>query len=327
MLRFFQSAHLSRYLFIITLAAIYWIPTFVVQTNYSGEQLPFFKTGLWLCGNNYFLLLTVAFVITLFSALAFNQICSESGITERISTLGGFLFIVLASSESFFTIMSPFISITFILLLLIKLLYAIPHANDKIPLAFNSGFLVSLASLCYSQTIFLILVIWIAFYIHRSANWRNFVVSFIGLATPILFLFVWYFWTDQLNVFVGLWHNLFKVGNASKIIELPYPDLTVLIGSLLLVIVAILKIFSGLREKSINLRRNLMITFYFFIVVLCMVFFSGQTEELQLFVIPSAIFLAHAFNKTSKQRIPNLVLTILLLLIFLNQYSKLMILF
>lgn len=324
MVSYFQSGYLSRYLFIFFLAAIYWVPSFIIQTIYSGESLPAFNGLLWLCGNNYYISLTLAFFIIIFSALAFNHLCSDYGISEKVSTLGGFLFIVLSSSQTFFTTMSPFVIITFILLVLIRFLYAIPESNNQISLSYNSGLLVGFAALFYTQTIFLLLVIWIALYIHRSDSWRNYIVAIIGVTTPILFAFIWYFWTDRFEDFLNLWINLTQSGDLNQFLEMDVLNMVISVFIFLFVLFAILRVLAGLREKSINLRRNLMITFYFFVAIVLMVLFSAQPEGIYLFVIPSSILLVQTLNKPPKERLINLTLSILVLLIFINQYSKLL---
>lgn len=323
MVRFFQSAYLTRYIVIFFLTAIFWIPTFIVKTTFLGESLPTFEAFLWLLGNNFYVSTSLAFLITLTSALAFNQLCSEFGISDRVSTIGGFLFVLLASSSSFFTAMLPFIPATFILLLLLRNLFSIPHADKQIPLAFNSGFLIGFAALFYTQIAFLILVVWIALYVHRAESWRSYIVSTIGLASPFLFAFVWYFWTDQLNDFVSLWVNLFKIGDLTQFIEMSYLNMASAIIIFFFVLYAMLKVLASLREKSINLRRNLMISFYFFVIVVLMVLLSGQPEGMYLFVLPSAILLVQTLNKPSRERFVNMVLTLLILLILVTQYSKL----
>jgi hypothetical protein len=323
MVRFFQSAYLTRYLVIFFLAAIYWIPTFIVKTTFVGESLPVFNAFLWLLGNNFYVSTILAFLITLSSALALNQLCSEFGISDKVSTLGGFLFILLASSSSFFTTMLPFIPATFLLLLLLRNLFSIPHANNPIPLAYNSGFLVGFAALFYTQIALLIMVVWIALYIHRAESWRSYVVSTIGLASPFLFAFVWYFWTDQLNDFISLWVNLFKVGNLNSFIEMSYLNMAGAIIIFFFVLYAMLNVLAGLREKSINLRRNLMISFYFFVIVVLMVLLSGQPEGMYLFVLPSSILLVQTLNKPPRERLVNMVLILLVFLLLATQYSKL----
>jgi hypothetical protein len=323
MVRFFQSAYLTRYLIIFFLAAIYWIPSFIVEPTFDGDSLPVFEAVLWLLGNNFYITTSVAFLITLTSALAFNQLCSEFGISDKVSTMGGFLFVLLASSGTTFTTMLPFIPATFILLLLLRHLFSIPHSAGPIPLAYNSGFLVGLAALFYTQIALLILVVWIALYVHRAESWRSYVVSTIGLASPFLFAFVWYFWTDQLDVFISLWIELFKVGDLNRFIEMSYFDMGVAILIFFFVLSAMLNVLAGLRERSINLRRNLMISFYFFVVVVFMVLIGGQPEGMYLFILPSGILLVQTLNKPSKERLANIVLTLLVFLILVSHYAKL----
>jgi len=323
MVRFFQSAYLSRYLLILLLAILFWTPTFITGTAFTGDSMPTFNLLLWVFAENFYTATAFALLLTLISALALNQICSEFGISEKVSTLAGFLFIVLSSSAGNFTTMSPFIPATFLLILLVRYLYSIPHNKNLIALAYNSGLLVGLAALFYTQIAFLILVVWIANYIHRSDTWRSYVVSVIGLATPFIFAFVWYFWTDRTSDFAELWINNTKLGNINQFLQMGMMDIITSAYIFVVVFFTMLNVLAGLREKNINLRRNLMITFYFFIITVLLVIFSAKPEGMYLFIIPSVILLVQALNKPSKERLLNFILSILILLVLINQCSKL----
>lgn len=327
MIRYFQSGYLSRYIVIFILAIIFWIPSFIVQTNSEGISLPFYQLLSWLTGNNYYILTSLAFSIILFSSLIINNLCTETGISAKISMLGSFLFIVVASALTFYTEMSPFIWINLLLLLMLRLLYFFPASNNHIADSFNAGFLVGVASLFFTQIIFFIILVWMAFFIHRSGSWRNYLVALIGAFSPNVFALIWYLWNDRTDEFINLWSNLFDYSGISAFLQMIKMDSVVLIFLVAVVIFSIFISYPSLWKKSINLSRNLQITLYFFLFSILIVFLSGNVSSIQLFIIPSSIILVHSFNELKRGRLANILLTVFIGLIIVNQFLKLIVLF
>jgi hypothetical protein len=304
-----------------------WIPSFIVHTNFEGTSLPFYKLLAWLAGNNYYLLMVAAFLIIIFSALIINNLCSENGISAKVSLLGGFLFIVVASALTFYTGMSPFIWANLLLLLLLRLLYLFPSSTNHIVLSYNAGFLAGVASLFFTQLFLFIVVIWMAFLIHRSGSWRNYFVALTGALTPVLFLFTWYFWNDQTDMIVTLILGFFDFPGFIAFLQMNKLDIALLIILTVLVIFSVFRSVPQLRKKNINLRRNLQITLYFFIFSVLIIFLTGKVNSFQLIVIPSSIILVHTLSNLKKGRWANIVLTVFISLIIVNQFMKLLVLF
>ena len=327
MIRYFQSGYLSRYIVIFILAIVFWTPSFIVQTNSEEISLPFYQLLSWLAGNNYYILISVAFSIILFSSLIINYLCTEIGISAKISMLGSFLFIIVASALTFYTEMSPFIWVNILLLLMLRLLYFFPASNNHIADSFNAGFLVGVASLFFTQAILFIFLIWMAFFIHRSGSWRNYLVALIGAIMPHIFALTWYFWNDRTDEFINLWSNLFDYSGLSAFLQMTNMDSIILVVLVALVIFSVLHSFSKLWKKSINLRRNLQITLYFFIFSVLIILLTGKVNSFQLIVIPSSIILVHSFNELKRGRLVNILLTVFIGLIIVNQFLKLIVLF
>ena len=327
MIRYFQSGYLSRYIVIFILAVVFWTPSFIVQTNSGGISLPFYQLLSWIAGNNYYILISVAFSIVLFSSLIINYLCTEIGISAKISMLGSFLFIIVASALTFYTEMSPFIWVNLLLLLMLRLLYFFPASNNHIADSFNAGFLVGVASLFFAQAILFVFLIWMAFFIHRSGSWRNYLVALIGAIMPHIFALTWYFWNDRTDEFINLWSNLFDYSGLSAFLQMNTMDSIVLIFLAVLVIFSMFHSFSKIRKKSINVRRNLQITLYFLLFSILIVFLSGNVSSIQLFIVPSSIILVHSFNELKRGRLVNILLTVFIGLIIVNQFLKLIVLF
>jgi len=327
MIRYFQSGYLSRYIVILFLALVLWIPSFIVHTNFEGTSLPFYQLLTGLAGNIYYLLMVIAFLIIIFSALVINNLCAETGISAKVSLLGGFLFIVVASALTFYIEMSPFIWVNLLLLLLLRLLYLFPSSTNHIALSYNAGFLVGAASLFFTQLFLFIVVIWMAFFIHRSSSWRNYAVALIGALTPFVFLFTWYFWIDQTDEFVMLALRFFDFSGFSAFLQMNKLDIALLVILTVLVIFSVFQSFPHLRKKNINLRRNLQITLYFIILSVLIILLTGKVNSFQLIVIPSSIILVHTFSNLKKGRWANIVLTVFISLIIVNQFLKLLVLF
>lgn len=323
MLKYFQAAYISRYIVILFVAILLWAPSLILPTSLDLINPSVSESTWWSFVLNEYFLTIVAFVIVLLSGLFVNQVATENGLTGRISVLPLFLFILLASSLLGFTNANQFVLVNLLLILIFRLLFSIPNTDNQIPVIFNASFLLGISSLFYSQLLILLLLIWVSLIIHRSNNWRNYSASIIGLALPYLFLFTWYFWNDQTNLFTAIWSDLFTI---SPVWNMAYGIMDIIISFVLLILVffSFINAVSSLTEKSINLRRNLIIVSYSTVLIFIIIlFFHSYTSTGLLMAVPSALLMANHFNHLRKHKLINIILGFLLFAIFINQYLRL----
>lgn len=322
MLSSFRNAYLFHYLVGSMFIVLCWLPTFFMPHDIVAAEIfssdSIIKTGF----SNLLLLNILALLVTLVSALVMNYIITEYGITGKLMTMGIFFYSWLSVAISTFTVMNPFILINFFLFFFIRNLFRLPNEENPVPTIFNAAFMLSLASLYFFKIIFLIVIIWVALFIHRNSAWRNFATSLIGLVVPYVFIFTWYFWSDQLNDF--LLNFSVKVSFIiNKALNISTLDFIILSYTAIFLVIGVLKTLARLNEKNINLRRNLIISIYYlFATIVIFVLFAPDSGAALIIVIPAGTLMANAYYDLRNFKWYNMAFGILLLLILTNQYLK-----
>lgn len=320
MLKFFNTGHFSRYLAAFVLLALFWLPAFLYPVAYnSAAELLFLFLSNLIDVNPYFTLVS-ALLISIFSALLINQLATDFEFSSRFSSLAMFFFILISSAMPVFFTLNPIILANVFILFLLKNIFQFPTSSAAIPVAFNSGLLVGVASLFFPPLLILLFFLWGAIYIHRLTEWRNFIASLIGIIMPYLFLFTWFLWNGAVleNAFHLFEEYLFIRG-----FELASFSFNYLIIIFLLIIVAFsaMNTLGHLREKNINLRRNLIITIWYLAFVLALSWYYAKImEAILLIAIPAALLLANSTSQSKKLKFLSIVIYVLLGLIIVNLY-------
>ena len=81
--------------------------------------------------------------------------------------------------------------INFILLLSYRRIYSLRTQKDVKEKLFDSAFWIGIATLIYSWSIFLMILVFLAAYIFEKWTWRNAIIPIIGFLTPVLIYFAY----------------------------------------------------------------------------------------------------------------------------------------
>jgi len=320
MIRFFSTGYLSRYLLLLLFGLVIWMPSLLFPVSYSGISSYAYNQILFLTAQNIYVVTSISFVLTLITAFLLNQFAINNGLSAKVSTLIALIYLLLTSSmvEEFHN--NPVVWINFILVFVLGNLMQLPYVSNNIPVVFNASFLIGVASLFYSPLVFLVLFIWMAIIIHRLITLRNIIVSLVGIILPYVFLLTWFFYKD---ILLEESYVLFDSLNfdLAPFFLTDIIDIVVSIILLTLTIISIMGIAGRLNEKNINLRRNLIITmFYVFIAFFIFLFFSKSLISTLLMSIPAALIIGHWLSCIKKTRWYNIALSLVMVLIILNQY-------
>ena len=320
MIRYFNTGYISRYLIIIFLAVILWIPAIIFPVIYSGIVSFGYNIIVNLFNNNHIFLTTFSLILTLFTAVLLNYFSIESGIIGKVSTLVMAVFIILSASQtgSFFN--NPIIWVNIIMVFVWVNLMRLPDSDKKITVIFNASFLIGLASLFYSQLIFMFLLVVVAIFIHQVVSMRHLLVTIVGVITPYFFLLTLFFYTDTL---LEESYNLFNALQIS--IQFPFPitilNLVVFFILAALIVLSSIGLMGRLNEKNINTRRNLLITVAYLILGFLIIFlFKSTTNFYLVLTVPSAILVSYWLSTVQNTIWYNRSLYLILLLVVINQY-------
>ncbi len=296
------------------------MPSLIFPTAYSGiSSYAFNQIACITCQNTY-LQTFLSFIIILITTLLLNKIAVDGGLTTKTSTLIALLYIMLTSSILSNAHNNPVIYINLIAVFILANMMSLSYTKNTIPAIFNASLLLGIASLFYSQLVFLILFIWLAIIIHRLVAWRNFAVTIIGITVPYIFALTWFFFTNSLledsyQLFYSLHINIAPVFFTNPI------DVSISVIMVGLIIISTFGVLGNLNEKNINLRRNITIIIYYgIIMILILVLFSKSTISSLLLCIPAAMILGYWLSGIKNTKWYNIALVSSLILIILNQY-------
>jgi hypothetical protein len=324
MLQYFQSAYLNRYLVLFTFALICWLPELYAQTG-PEVGLNAILTIPILHGTAYYIALALAFTVTITAALLTNQIASDSGFSNRISTISLMLFVLFSSSLVSFTNIQVFILINLLLVFFVRLVFLIPVSQTLPFVSYNATLLVGLASLFFTPAAYLVVLLWIALLIHRAADLRSFLTSILGLLTPYFFTFLYFFWYGRIDELFTTFTDIINI-NVAFLLSFDIFTYIILIIFVFLTLISAFQATAKLTEKNINHRRNLMILLYFLIFMALIVGMFGKVaSSFLLLAVPISLVVSQSLKETRKSRIYNIVLFTLAVLILANHYINLLV--
>lgn len=323
-IKYFNSEYLSRYLVLLLFAACCWFPSFLMPGRWAFGLQPLYQLYFWLIPDYFYLQHSIAFVVTLVTALMANNLLKAFGFSGKITTLGIFVTLLLQCNIPMQVGMTPFLWINVLFIFLFGSLYSLPSNSNNITTSINAGLLIGTASLLFSPLLFLLPLIWYALMTHRSASWRNFTASIVGFILPVLFTITWYYWSGSLEVAYGQWLSGLHAELHFKLDEDPL-EIVIVAAIIILVAVSALNTFAHLNEKNINLRHNLSLSLFALVnLSVILLFYHQNLSAGMLLIIPSSVIISQFLLSLRQLKWYNISLIALSFLIVINHYIKLL---
>ncbi|MBP7508808.1 MAG: hypothetical protein KA807_13410 [Prolixibacteraceae bacterium] len=200
-----------------------------------------------------------------------------------------FLFIIYTIPELHF--FNPVLISGIFCLLAINSIFDSFEKNKAIMNAFNAGFLTGIAGLFYLSSNLLVFLIPISlFNLRGKVTWREVATPFIGLILPWLFVFTFYFVSNNTSIFTDNIINYIKFKNESLIGDYTLIGYLGLIG--LITLISSIFVLKQYDEEKIRVRRYFKILFFFFFSSLIFLIFPFVSYELiVLAALPISFFI------------------------------------
>ncbi len=242
LIRFFKSNQAYHFILIPLVVLVLWFRSYLYPEFFpffEGEnQMPLYKPLFFLLSESAFVnnLLSMVFVI-LFSFLIVRMNAVYSLIQLRTFLPANIFILIVSGILMLHTLHPVYFGALFLLFTLNRIFSS--YDNKSIhSIAIDSGVLIGVGSLFYFNLVFYFPLIWISFLlIHKSPNWRDFVLSLIGLLLPWFFTFTYFYFTDttdelgliiQQNLFT---ENYFLRGNRNMQVYIGFLIFFTLLGS------------------------------------------------------------------------------------------------
>lgn len=279
-------------------------------------------------GSNIWVSLSLSAMLVFIQALLINSISNENKITARKNYLPGALYIIFVSFFKESLYLTPvLLSITF-LIICIGQIFAVVKKEKSYGAIFDIGFNCSLAMLFYFPSSFFILFAFFGLGVVRPFSIREWIGMLMGVFSPLLLVFTWYFWNDMAGELVC---NVSNLCQPILTINEGFSNLTwIQIGTLAVISIFIMLLLpSALYSSLIQVRKFITILLFFLFLVVVSVLpewlstKSVSMSHLGLIAMPLAIMGALVFLQIKRKAVSEVIHIILILLVLAGQYIPL----
>ena len=324
LIRFFKNNNPASFIFLPLFALGLWLAGFFShQDSVIKYSMPFYELIAKPLNNLHFIGTLIAFILIISEALLLNYIVNENEILSKPSFLPALFYVVFMSNDNRMLMLYPLLFGNFFILLGIHKLVSSYRKDAAFSNAFDAGILFSLATLFYFPNILFLPLLGIGFVLFRPFNWREWVISFLGILVPYLFVITYYFWNDMFSF--SLVGKMFypSLSRESKV-DFSQHFYFILIVGWSLVLFSFGKLFTGSSEVSQKNKKSIQLLIWFSVFAFISVLFAREIsiQSFSALAIPSSVFCANYFLKIKKEWWAELLFLLLLVAILINQIAN-----
>lgn len=279
------------------------------ETGFDIKPMPLFGALLSLAGFNA--LFSTIFAFLLFLLLLFLMVNFNTSlifISER-TFLPALFYVIL---NGFFTDqlgLNPVVPAALFLILAMKRIMDSYQIQGTAYSFFDAGMLISIGSLFYANLIWFGILLFTGIAILRTAGLKEFVISLIGLVTPlfIVYGFLYVSGKDMSSLLSAVVYNMFE-----KDATYSMPDFLIIISMITVIIILIsaTQLISVLNIKKIKSRKTFTLLFWILFIAVALDIFSRPVslEIIWLANIPVAYIISHYFVFARSRMIPEIMM-------------------
>ncbi|NUM50758.1 MAG: hypothetical protein HUU48_06540 [Flavobacteriales bacterium] len=320
MFRFFSSNQPYVLFFVPLLAVALLLPIGFGPTPTVFYQQTVFISELFIAiSNSNWVIYLISFFILSVNSVLIHQLTDKQSIFVKSNHITSVIYILLiAISPKISGLLQLHISSFFVLLVLIRIsnLYMVEKPYS---ILFDCGLLLSLSSLFYLPSGFLLIWIYITTLIFKPITWRDFFIPIAGFITPYLFYTFFLFYFDK-----SIDSSIQLVSFFNALIVLSASDMISFGFIFALIAAALLTYFMNLQRKSVRVRNLYLSYLWLFIIIfLSILSFNGNIRTTTgLFAIPFSILLTDFLFVLEKRKwLPELIMVLLLVFFLFNHIS------
>lgn len=323
LIRLFKPNSTLSYIFLSALAVLLWINgSMTAEPIMSLGHMPLYELFILPLSAIPFLWGLLSLSLVVGEAFILNHIALQSELISKPSFLTALMYVIfMAAHNSMFTLHPALIANLFLLLSI----SALSNSYRKVSASsnsFDSGALFAIATLFYAPSIIMLPVWALGFFMLRAFNWREWVVFFIGIVVPYLFIFTYYFWVDDLNILFA--EQLFS--NITDHAPLQYFSAFYVIVALAIVLLVLaiksfISHFQGASQKKI-INTYIFASFGVFSLLSLAKAPTIYYSYYSLFIIPLSIFTAEYFLVEKNLKWVNFIFYLVFVSIVVNIVSS-----
>ncbi len=314
--KIFKKKYTLQLLILAIVPIIFWSQAFINPPEVISNKfdMPLYEV-IYDFAKDYQLFSTIAaFVMVFLQGLLLNQLFTNNHLSQKNTFLPAFIYILLMSCSYNCMTLNSMLFANF---LIIFALYFFLRCHDKkegIDEIYNSCALLSLASMFFAPSIIFIIWIWLGLIIYKLYKWRSWGMSLLGLITPYVLLFIFYY----LN---GMSFHENILANTHKWLHFDFnflnePIQVVYIASLLFfAIPAIFTTLSSRSNRVIEYRKKSAVMFTLLIISLIPFALSKTEYNMSfIFAVSLSFFFSNFFLQYNNERKINTFFIIFILI-------------
>ncbi len=300
LIRFYKSNQTATLFSIPILVALLWLPAWhKALLPVPDQDMPIFKLLQVLMHKLPTPLLPILGILLVSSlAILLNFLVNEFEVLYKKAHLTSLFFVLLASALPSNMVLSPALFASLILVFVLGRIFQLYKNDSALPITFELGFLIAIATLIYYPSLVFLLLLFIALIILRPFVWREWISPLIGFALPFAFLGLYYYWFDRMDQFIAVFANRsIAWDDIRQRLHLSMPELVFLGCIGLLALLSINKIIGNFFRNVIRTRNYQQVLLgMLFVAFLPLLFFSSVRQEILIIVaIPLSVFLGFYF--------------------------------
>ena len=261
-----------------------------------------------------FTVLLLGIVIPSFHALGLNNLIYEKNIIRKDNFVLGFVYLLICTPFTN-TLSEWFVS--FFLLFVLNYIFETYQKEYPFSQVFNAVFILSILSFIFPNLLFLMLLVLISGINYSNLNWRNLSIACIGLIIPYFFYFVYTVLFEK-SFYFPEFSALERI-TFPTIYTLALPKLIWVCTLLLISLFAFIELFKWLYKKSIRSRKSFLIIFFYFILTILLILFSGL-KSWYFLMTPLCIIIGNYFTYTKNRKVANILFLLLVTSSFYYKY-------
>jgi hypothetical protein len=311
-------------LLLLTWTGAFLHPQLPSESSLDIKPMPLFGLLLGVTGFSPLFSVIVAFLLQLlisFLLVSFNT--SVFFISER-TYLPAVIYILLTGFFPQHQVLNPLLpAAVFLILAVRRIMDSYKIQGTAFPF-FDAGMLISIGSLFYANLIWFGLLLIIGIAILRTGSIKEIIISVLGLATPVFILsgFFYIAGKDMNSLLSAVTYNLFA---KEMHYNLPIFTVVALILSVVVVLISVVHLLSVINAKKIKSRKTFVLLFWTFLIAVAdgIIFKSVSAEIFVLAAIPASYFLSHYFVFKRARVLPDVMFTVLFVLVAVVQIANL----
>jgi hypothetical protein len=326
LLRLFKGNNPGSIVLITVIAISVWIGAFLhpsanIAARFDPVPMPLYGLFVKIIGLNVLARAITAFVICaglIFLVMHFNT--TNFFINERTYLPVLIYSLAIGFIPEYQTLNPALPAAVFLMLAIMRIIdsYRKPGLANNF---FDAAILISIGSLFYANLIWFGLLIIIGILLIRTVNISEIAIALIGFTTPYFILFGVYYvlGMDLKGLTTLISENLFN-----RMEGYHFTRLTIAAGIIcgIEILISLGYLLSRLSNKKVKSRQIFSMLIWTFLVTIAVIFVlpTASVEITCIAAIPVSYFMTHYFVFVKKKILPDILLVVLLLSVFMVQF-------